>query len=68
MMSDESNKPSSCPVPGGADLSNLTVVDLQPDECVPAYRVAIRLADAEAQNRIGEHMLLSWYDRDRDFE
>ena len=26
------------------------------------------LANAEATARLGEHMLLSWYDRDRDFE
>ena len=28
----------------------------------------MRLADAEAAVRLGEYMLLSWYDRDRDFE
>ena len=26
------------------------------------------LADREARRRLGEFMLLSWYDRDRDFE
>ncbi|TVO77102.1 MAG: hypothetical protein FHK78_07805 [Sedimenticola selenatireducens] len=26
------------------------------------------LANQEAEHRIGPHMLLSWYDRDRDFE
>ena len=25
-------------------------------------------ANEEASRRLGEHMLLSWYDRDRDFE
>lgn len=28
----------------------------------------MRLADVEAAGRLGECMLLSWYDRDRDFE
>lgn len=26
------------------------------------------MANREADRRLGEHMLLSWYDRDRDFE
>jgi hypothetical protein len=30
------------------------------------YRAALHLANAEAQARLGESMLLSWYDRDRD--
>ncbi|TVT59998.1 MAG: hypothetical protein FHK82_01200 [Sedimenticola thiotaurini] len=28
----------------------------------------MKLANQEAERRIGQHMLLSWYDRDRDFE
>ena len=28
----------------------------------------MQLANAEAAARLGESMLLSWYDRDRDFE
>ena len=50
------------------NLSNLTVVELEPDERVPDYRAAMRIANAEAENRIGQPMLISWYDRDRDFE
>ena len=34
----------------------------------PGYLEAMRLANAEAERRLGDHMLLSWYDRDRDFE
>jgi hypothetical protein len=67
-MSDTSQNPLSCPVSAGPDLSNLTVVELRPDEALPDYRAAMRLAEAEAQRRVGEAMLLSWYDRDRDFE
>lgn len=40
MMSDESNKPSSCPAPAQPHQSNLAVVELQPDEPVADYRVA----------------------------
>jgi hypothetical protein len=50
------------------DISNLTVVELEPDERVSDYRAAMRIANAEAGSRIGQYMLLSWYDRDRDFE
>ena len=60
--------PPSCPLPAGPDLSQLTVVELAPSEQLPDYTAAMRLADAEADRRLGEYMLLSWYDRDRDFE
>jgi len=50
------------------DLSRLTVVTLQPRPALPDYLAALRLANAEAERLLGEFMLLSWYDRDRDFE
>jgi hypothetical protein len=50
------------------DLSELTVVELAPSEPMPDYRAAMQVANAEAEQRLGEYMLLSWYDRDRDFE
>ena len=28
----------------------------------------MQLANAEAEKRLGDNMLLAWYDRDRDFE
>jgi hypothetical protein len=59
---------SECAVPVAADLNKLTVVELQPEPVVTDYRVAMQLANAEAEKRLGESMLLSWYDRDRDFE
>ena len=67
-MSSEEKHPVSCPVPSGPDLSNLTVVELSPAEQLQDYKVAMSLANAEAEKRLGENMLLSWYDRDRDFE
>jgi len=68
MVSSEQESPISCPIPTEPDLSNLAVVELEPNERVPDYRAAMSIANAEAEKRIGQHMLLSWYDHDRDFE
>jgi hypothetical protein len=67
-VSSEHEQPPSCPLSSAPDLSKLTVVELAPAEWLPDYRAAIRLANVEAEKRLGQHMLLSWYDRDRDFE
>jgi hypothetical protein len=67
-VSNENEPPVSCPLPSAPDLSKLSVVELTPTQPLPDYRVAMKLANAEAQRRLGEHMLLSWYDRDRNFE
>ena len=60
--------PEACGIPVDADLSNLTVVEIMPVTRLVDYLAAMEMANAEAQNRIGEFMLLSWYDLDRDFE
>ena len=67
-MPRENENPVSCPISTGPDLSKLTVVELAPVERLPDYLAAMKLANDEAGKRLGEHMLLSWYDRDRDFE
>jgi hypothetical protein len=67
-MRNEEEYPVSCPLPSGPDLSKLTVVELAAAERLGDYREAMRLANAEAGKRLGDNMLLSWYDRDRDFE
>ncbi|GMR21157.1 MAG: hypothetical protein BMS9Abin36_1756 [Gammaproteobacteria bacterium] len=67
-MMNEQDSPLSSPIPSEPDLSGLTVVELEPDERVLDYRAAMCIANAAAENRIGQYMLLSWYDRDRDFE
>lgn len=64
---DENGAPS-CPPRPVADAARLTVVALHPQPPLPDYLAAMRLANAEAAARLGEPMLLSWYDRDRDFE
>ena len=41
---------------------------MDPTEPLGDYREAMGLATAEARLRQGNPMLISWYDRDRDFE
>jgi len=43
------------------------VVWLDPVPTLGDYQAAMALADEEAEKR-GQGMLISWYDRDRDFE
>ena len=59
---------ASCGTRRAPDFSGVTVVRLAPTPSPSDYRVAMHIADAEAADRLGEYMLLSWYDRDRDFE
>ena len=59
---------AACPVPAPPDLSGVTVVALHPRPRVQDYLQAMSLANAEAAARLPDYMLLSWYDRDRDFE
>ena len=69
-MGDEngSGPGENCPVRPLTDRSGLSEVALAPDPPPADYRAAMSLAQAEADARLGECMLLSWYDRDRDFE
>lgn len=64
---DDSSEATHCPLPL-RDLSRLAVAALAPQPSPADYRAAMALANREAAARLGEHMLLSWYDRDRDFE
>jgi len=58
----------ACPLPQPPDLSGIALVALHPQPPLADYLAALSLAQATAQARLGEYMLLSWYDRDRDFE
>ncbi|MEA3275466.1 MAG: AF1514 family protein [Pseudomonadota bacterium] len=58
----------SCPLPQAPDFSGITLVKLHPRPVLADYLAAMQLANAEAAERLGDYMLLSWYDRDRDFE
>ncbi|MCU7844663.1 MAG: AF1514 family protein [Candidatus Thiodiazotropha sp. (ex Monitilora ramsayi)] len=67
-MSEKKSDGSVCPIPQPADLSKVDQVMLDPQPALADYLMAMALANHEADQRLGEHMLLSWYDRDRDFE
>lgn len=58
----------ACPVPRAPDVSGVTNVALDPRPSVRDHAEAMTLAGAEADKRLALPMLLSWYDRDRDFE
>lgn len=66
MTAETSN--TACPIPQAPDLSGVQCLRLNPAPGPEGYLEAMRLADAEAAERLGDFMLLSWYDRDRDFE
>jgi hypothetical protein len=57
-----------CPVPVPRDLSGVREQRLSPQPPLSDYLAAMQLANREARTLLGEAMLLSWYDRDRNFE
>lgn len=61
-----------CPVPKkwgrSPDSDPIFSHRLSPQPPLPDYLAAMQLANHEARALLGEAMLLSWYDRDRDFE
>lgn len=63
-MEDE----SICNLGAQADASATTVVELEPKTALQDYLQAMKLANEQAEILLGDNMLLSWYDRDRDFE
>ena len=54
------------------DYSQIEVIEIEPDaETKNAdmdYQRAMQQANQIAEKKLGDYMLLSWYDRDRDFE
>lgn len=58
----------ACPLPAPPDLSGLLALRLDVSPRLPDYREAMRIAQREAKARLETPMLLSWYDRDRNFE
>lgn len=57
-----------CPLPEKPDLSGVVALGLRPQPRLPDYRHAMQIAHQEAAARLETPMLLSWYDRDRNFE
>lgn len=56
----------ACTPASSPDLTSVTVVELS--QAPADYHAAMQLANTEAAARLAEPMLLSWYDRDRNFE
>lgn len=56
----------SCPIQ--PPKPEMEVVSLHPAQKVADYQEAMAMAKAEALQRLGDYMLMSWYDRDRDYE
>ena len=54
--------------PDIADYSKVEIIELQPEPKLVDYIQAMKVADHKASELLGDYMLLSWYDRDRDFE
>jgi len=50
------------------DYSQLEIVSLDADPQVTDYQIAMQQANQLAEEKLDDYMLLSWYDRDRDFE
>ena len=68
-MSDQDRTAGGfCPLPQPPDMSHITQVELSPEPPLPDYLAAMKLANQEAAVRLEQPMLISWYDRDRDFE
>jgi hypothetical protein len=59
---------AACELRTDIDLKGIMVVELIPEHTLADYRAAMTLANQEAKRRLKDYMLLSWYDRDRDFE
>ncbi len=58
----------SCPATPRAPLQEPPTVEISLQEPLTDFYAAKVVADAEAEQRLEMSMLLSWYDRDRDFE
>lgn len=58
----------SCPADIVTGQESIQTVVLNPEYKVSDYEEAMILAKAEAVKRFEDYMLVSWYDRDRDFE
>ena len=50
------------------DLSEMEIASVRDDQEIEDYSDALVIADFHAARRFDEFMLISWYDRDRDFE
>lgn len=64
----DSDSAPACEIRSETDMRGITQLALTPTSPLSDYRAAMAMANQEAAQRLGDYMLLSWYDRDRDFE
>lgn len=57
-----------CKLRSDPEHSGIDFVEIQTKRPLHDYKEAMDLANEEASKHLGDAMLLSWYDRDRDFE
>ena len=50
------------------DYSGVEIIAMDASPEVTDYQLAMQRANQIAQEKMDDYMLLSWYDRDRDFE
>ena len=68
-MNTKSSTPPACSNSRRAtDQSHIKRIEISPQPALSDYLQAMQLANRTADDLLGQHMLLSWYDRDRDFE
>jgi hypothetical protein len=67
-MNEPGNSGAVCSLGRQTDYTGVEIVALQPEPMPADYLQAMKLANKVANEKLGEHMLISWYDRDRDFE
>lgn len=67
MTEDTTSTGSFCNMEG-PDFSNVETVAVNSETPAVDYLAAMKIANAIADDKFEDHMLLSWYDRDRDFE
>jgi len=67
-MPDNDQNGAVCGLRRAPDYTHVRVIDLQPEPMPADYRAAMKVAEKLAAETLGDNMLISWYDRDRDFE
>lgn len=69
-MSDNSTstRESKCDIATQVDYSQVKIITIETSTPIANYAQALVIANAEAEKHFDDAMLLSSYDRDRDFE
>lgn len=69
-MPNNEKKPSVCNIPAEPDYSKLKQINLAPEESPKDITQAQQIAEKVAEKELGEDnfMLLSFYDKDNDYE